>query len=192
MNRIKLIFLVSLILILTVLISILLCVGVTILIVSAVSQREINNKQVSLSSNQTLKVEVKAESCPSEYSTNDHLLELTISNTNIPGFDVHINVNSSQTHFNKTCITHPGDHCIVVLDESSLFIVTLQPISPRTYTEQNIGLTQSCSINTSTFTISGAVILCLGCVFGVCLLLFVVVVLVDWGCFHDSSNALYG
>ena len=168
------------------------CIGVTVLIVSAATQGEVNNKQISLSSNQTINVEVKAVECLTKYSTNDDSLKLTIYNPKISSFYVQINVTSSQTDFNKTCITRPGDSCVVILDGSSVFIVSLQPISSTNYSEDIIGITISCDINTSTLTITGAVLLGLGCLFGVCLLLFVVVVLVDWGCFHDSSNALYG
>ena len=190
MNKNRLIFLITLILI--ILISILLCVGISNLIVAAVTKGEINNKQITLSSNQTLEVEVKAKVCLNEFSTIDDSRKLTISNPNISGFDVQININSTQTSFNETCIIQSGDSCIVTLDESSLFIVSLQSISPTTYSEQSVGITITCGVNTDSLNIAGGVILGLGCVFGVCLLVFVVVVLVDWGCFHDSSNALYG
>ena len=197
MEKSKYIFGISCVIsILLLLLSVLVCVGLTILILSLVNNDKPYKQSINLISNQTLQLELKTEDCSKNYNLGMKRtflpLILSISNPILSKFGVYLHAKSNTSQFNNSCLAPPGDTCNIILDNSKTFFLSIQSTLSTDNNTQSLEVVLTCDSSTDPMSIVGAVILATGVVVGIGLLIFTLIILFDWCYFQNSANAIYG
>ena len=197
MEKSKYIFGISCVIsILLLLLSVLVCVGLTILILSLVNNEKPYKQSINLISNQTLQLELETEDCSKNYNLGMKRtflpLILSISNPILSKFSVYLHAKSNTSQFNNSCLAPPGDTCNIILDNSKTFFLSIQSTLSTDNNTQSLEVVLTCDSSTDPMSIVGAVILATGVVVGIGLLIFTLIILFDWCYFQNSANAIYG